>query len=225
MPIGLELPTWLNPLFLATALAAALVIVLTRGSLFQLTRLKVDCVWIFFLGFGIQTVATTANFPKDQIDTIGFGLLMTSYALILTFCLLNLSVRGFGVIAIGIAMNTMVIGLNRGMPAIPVGADAHGNRIEKSFAPTVKHRQERRDDLLEVLDDHIVLPKPFNVVVSFGDLVMAVGICELSYYASRRRYTRRGPVTHESGSSTPRPRSTRSSAPSTRPSYTYPGPV
>jgi hypothetical protein len=104
------------------------------------------------------------------------------------------------------------------MPAIPVGADAHGNRIEKSFAPTVKHRQERHDDLLKVLDDHILLPRPFDTVVSFGDLVMATGICELSYYASRRRYTRRGLVTQASGSSTPHWRSTRSSAPSTRPS-------
>jgi Family of unknown function (DUF5317) len=205
-------------LLLATLLPATIIIVVTRGSLFQLTRLKVDCIWLLGSGLVIQIALEIVTFPKAQIDTVGFGLLMASYVLILTFCLLNFSVKGFGVIAIGIAMNTLVIGLNRSMPTIPVGSDAHGNRIEKPIELTVKHRQERRGDLLKVLDDRIVLPRPFDTVVSFGDLVMAAGICELSYYASRRRYTRRGLVTQESGSSTPRRRSTRSSAPSTRPS-------
>ena len=205
-------------LLLATLLPVVLIMLITRGSLFQLTRLHVDCAWLLGAGLVLQIGLEAVTLPRNQIDTVGFGLLMASYVLILSFCFLNLSIRGFGVIAIGIAMNTLVIGLNRGMPAIPVGTDAHGNRIERSFAPTVKHRQERRGDLLKVLDDHIVLPRPFDTVVSFGDLVMVAGICELSYFASRRRYTRRGLVTQASESSTPRRRSTRSSAPSTRPS-------
>jgi hypothetical protein len=82
----------------------------------------------------------------------------------------------------------------------------------------VKHRPERSDDVLKVLDDRIVFPKPLDTLVSFGDLVMAAGICELAYFSSRRRYTRDGPVTQASEMATPRRRNARSSAPSTRPS-------
>jgi len=90
------------------------------------------------------------------------------------------------VIAIGIALNTLVIGLNQGMPSKPVGDDARGNRVYSPVVQTIKHRQEQKSDLLRVLDDRILFPKPFDELVSFGDLVIAVGICELTYYASRR---------------------------------------
>jgi hypothetical protein len=197
---------------------AVLVVVFTFGSLFQLTRLKVQSFWLFAGGLGIQIALEFVDLPAHQIDTVGFGLLMTSYVLLLTFCLVNLTTRGFGVIAAGIAMNTLVIGLNRGMPTISVAEDAHGAPIEH----TVKHRPERSGDLLTVLDDRILspkLPKPFGRgLVSFGDLVMGVGICELAYFSSRRRYTRDGLVTQESEMATPRRRKARSSAPSTRPS-------
>jgi hypothetical protein len=193
-------------------------IALTFGSLFQLTRLKVESSWLLAAGLALQAALEIIDFPGHLIDTLGFGLLMVSYVLILTFCLLNLTTRGFGVIAIGIALNVVVIGLNRGMPTIPIATDTAGNRVRRPIEHTVKHRPEQGSDLLKILDDRIVLPAPFDTVVSFGDLVMVAGICELAYYASRRRYTRRGAVTHESEINTPRRRRTRSSAPSTRPS-------
>jgi hypothetical protein len=114
---------------------------------------------------------------------------MVSYVLILAFCVTNLSTRGFGVIAIGIAMNALVIGLNQGMPTKPIGSDAQGNRIFKPVQQTVKHQQQRDDDLLGFLGDRILFPKPLNELVSFGDLVLAVGLCELVYYGSRTRKT------------------------------------
>jgi hypothetical protein len=196
---------------------AAVVVIVTVGSFAELARLSVAGGWLLAAGLGIQVVLEIVDLPKDQIDSLGYGALMLSYALLLAFCLANVRTLGFGVIAIGIALNTLVIGLNQGMPTIPIGNDLHGNRIQKPVEISVKHKPERHHDLLRFLDDRIVLPKPFDTVVSFGDLIIAVGICELAYVASRRRRRRPRSGVQDSANR-PRRVSTRSSAPSTRPS-------
>lgn len=172
---------------LGTALAAAGVVVATRGSFTQLLSLRVRAFWLLGLGLALQAGIEFVDFPKSEIETVGYGILMASYASILAFCIANVSSTGFGVIAIGIAMNALVIGLNQGMPTKPIGNDAHGNRIYKPVVETVKHRQTTDDDLLPILGDRIVLPKPADSVISFGDLVISVGICELAYFESRSK--------------------------------------
>src|ERR1039457_4598214 len=116
-------------LLLVTLMAAVLVVVLTHGRLSQLSRLRVSAIWLLVAGLAIQGALEYINFPRNQIETVGYGLLMVSYVLILAFCVTNLSTRGFGVIAIGIAMNALVIGLNQGMATKPIGSDAQGNRV------------------------------------------------------------------------------------------------
>ena len=203
---------WLPILTIASAV---IVVAITFGSFSQLSKVPIAAGWLLAAGLGLQVALEIVEVPKDQIETVGYGLLMVSYALLLAFCFANLRVMGFGVIAVGIAMNTLVIGLNRGMPTIDIGNDENGRRIQKPVPVSVKHRPERPDDLLRFLDDRILLPEPFDAVVSFGDLVVAVGVCEFAYVASRRRRSRRP---HAEGSSTPRRARTRSRAPSTRPS-------
>jgi hypothetical protein len=211
-------------LLVLTVAAALLIVVLTRGDLRQLGRLRIAGVWVLFVGLAIQIALEFVDFTGDQIETTGYGILMVSYAFILAFCIANISIRGFGVITIGVALNALVIGLNQGMPTIAIGNDADGNRVEKPVEQTVKHRQETDDDLLGFLGDKILFPEPFDTVVSFGDLIMAVGICELAYFGTRRRRRRgsrarppaRGAQTR--AANTPRRSSTRSSAPTTRPS-------
>ncbi|MBM3671063.1 MAG: hypothetical protein FJW86_02575 [Actinobacteria bacterium] len=204
-------------LLVLTVAAATLVVLLTFGSFSELSRLSVTRGWLLALGLAIQMLFEFVELPDDQIETLGYGLLMVSFALILAFCFSNLRTPGFGVIAVGVAMNALVIGLNQGMPTIDIGNDSQGNRVKKPVPVTVKHRPERPNDLLRFLDDRILLPEPFDAVISFGDLVVSVGICELAYVASRRRQRRTSGV-QSSGVSKPRRVSTRSSAPSTRPS-------
>jgi hypothetical protein len=207
-------------LLVLTIGAACLVVIVTAGSFAELGRMTVTAGWMLAVGLGLQVLLEIISFPADQLDTIGYGLLMLSYVFVLAFCLTNVTTRGFGVIAVGIALNTLVIGLNQGMPTVPIGNDAHGNRVRKPVVQSIKHRQERSSDLLQFLDDQIVMPKPFDTVVSFGDLVISVGICELAYSASRRKRRRRGSASSVQRSATRSPRRsrTRSSAPSTRPS-------
>lgn len=174
-------------LLLVTILGAGLVVFSTRGSWRTLTHLRVSAAWLLATGLAIQIALEYVDFPKAQIETVGYAFLMVSYGFILAFCLVNSSTKGFAVIAIGIALNALVIGLNRGMPTRPIGTDAHGNRIHKPVVQTVKHRQERDDDLLGFLGDRILFPRPLDTLVSIGDLVIAVGICELAFFGSRRR--------------------------------------
>jgi hypothetical protein len=177
-----------------TVVVAALVVLVTFGSFGQLAKIEVKSVWLLLAGLAVQIGVTFAGIPKHLYDSVGFGLIMFSYVLILTFCFVNIGIRGMGLIAIGVSMNALVIGLNQGMPTRdqPV-TTASGRHIRKPIEPDVKHRAERSSDLLPFLSDIIWLPAPFqDEAVSFGDLILAVGICELAYYASRRRHSRGG---------------------------------
>ena len=176
-------------LLLVTVVGGVLVVILTRGSFSELAQLRVTAAWLLGAGLVIQIALEYIDFPRNEIETIGYALLMASYGLILAFCLANFSTRGFGVIAVGVAMNALVIGLNQGMPTRPIGNDSSGNRVRKPVEQTVKHRQERSDDLLGFLGDKILFPRPLDTLVSFGDLVIAAGIFQLLYYGSRRRTT------------------------------------
>jgi hypothetical protein len=130
---------------------------------------------------------------------VGFGIVMFSYVLILAFCFMNIGIRGIGVITIGVAMNALVIGLNQGMPTRDQSiTTASGRHIRKPIEADVKHRPERSSDLLPFLSDIIWVNSPFDhEALSFGDLIIAVGICEFAYFASRRRYTRGTGLTPE----------------------------
>ncbi|HZP31584.1 MAG TPA: DUF5317 domain-containing protein [Acidimicrobiia bacterium] len=190
-----------------TVVVAALVVLVTFGSFGQLAKIEVKAVWLLLGGLAVQIAVTFAGIPKHLYDSLGFGLIMGSYVLILAFCLVNIGIRGIGLITIGVAMNALVIGLNQGMPTRdqPV-TTASGRHIRKPIEADVKHRPERSSDLLPFLGDIIWLPAPFDdEAISFGDLILAVGICELAYYASRRRYTRGAPEPAAESGSEPAP--------------------
>lgn len=181
-PGSVRLGVWL---LLGTVVIAALVVVATGGSFSQLTSIHLRGFWLLALGLALQAGLEVVEFPKGEIETVGYGILMSSYACLLAFSIANSPRKGFGVIAVGIAMNALVIGLNQGMPTRPIGSDARGNRVYKPVVQTVKHRQTSDDDIFQVLGDRILLPKPANSLISFGDLVISIGICELAYFGSR----------------------------------------
>jgi hypothetical protein len=179
-------------LLLLTFGAAALVVVVTRGSWRRLVHLPIQGSLLFITGLLIQGTLEYVEFTPNAIETAGYGVLMLSYVFLLAFCLVNLPLRGMGVIAIGIVLNTIVIGLNLGMPARAVRIE-NGRRVAKPIEQTVKHRPASPDDLLGFLGDKILLPSPFDTLISVGDIVILVGVCELAYFGShqRRRRARR----------------------------------
>jgi hypothetical protein len=108
-------------------------------------------------------------------------LLVASYVLVLAFCARNLVLRGMSIVLIGIACNALVIVLNQGMPVkIPPEW-----RNQTWTQATVKHHPQQPDEQLLVLSDIIVVQHPYDVVISYGDLIVAVGLCDVAYNASR----------------------------------------
>ena len=176
----------------AIAIVVALLIVpLTGGRLRQLGRIHLRRVWLLFAGLGLQILLEVINLPKARYDDVGLAILLASYVLIIGFGLSNLLLTGMGVITVGIAMNAFVIALNQGMPyRAPEGVKAE---------TTVKHRPEKSDDVLPQLGDYIPLGSPVDASISFGDLVIAVGLVDLCFRATRRprRSRSRGPASED----------------------------
>jgi hypothetical protein len=174
-------------LFYVGAIAVvALVVVLTRGSFRRLGRIELRHVWLLLVALAIQVVLEVVTFAPDQIDTIGFGLLMLSYGLIFVFCLFNLRTSGFIVIAVGVALNALVIGLNQGMPTKDNVVERHGKTVHVPIETSVKHKPSTVDDVLPFLGDQITFPGMPNDQFSVGDIVIFLGVIDVCFEASRR---------------------------------------
>ena len=167
---------------------ALLIPLVTRGSYARLLAVKWHWAGLLFAGLAIQILLEYYTLPREHWHDWGYGLLVASYVLILGFCFRNLVLRGMGVVIIGIACNALVIVANQGMPVkIPPEW-----RNETWAQPTVKHHIQQPDDKLRFLSDIIVLKEPFDAVLSFGDIILAVGLCDLAFWGSRRPKSRAG---------------------------------
>jgi hypothetical protein len=167
--------------FLALGIAL-LVPLVTNGSY----RRLLDKPWrsggFLVAGLGIQLALDLLPFPKARWHDVGYLLLVLSYVFLLCFCGRNVVMRGMSVVLVGVALNALAITVNQGMP-VKVPPDwQRDHRIEDS----IKHHPRDDGDHLLVITDVIVLRDPFNTVLSFGDLILAVGLCDVTYQASRR---------------------------------------
>jgi hypothetical protein len=164
--------------YVVAIVVALLIVPLTGGQLRRLGRIELRRVWLLFAGLGLQILLELIDLPRARYDDLGLAILLASYVLIIGFGLSNLLLTGMGVITVGIAMNAFVIALNQGMPyRVPEGTKTE---------TTVKHRPEQPDDVLPGLGDSIAFGDPVNESISFGDLVIAVGLVDLTFRASRR---------------------------------------
>jgi hypothetical protein len=171
-------------------LAALLVPLVTHGSYKRLIATEIHWGWLLAAGLAIQLVLEYASPPRRYWHSIGFGLLVASYVLVLAFCARNLVLRGMSIVLIGIACNALVIVLNQGMPVKypPEWRDKTWTQA------TVKHHSQQPDEQLLILSDIIVIKHPFDTVLSYGDLILAVGLCDVAFNASRDPQRRRKKV-------------------------------
>jgi hypothetical protein len=184
--------------FVMTIALAIIVVVATKGSFERLSRLHFRMLWLLFLGLAIQIVLEVVEFREDRIEDVGFAILLLSYAAILAFCLVNHAVRGMTIIAVGVALNVLVIALNQGMPTKDGVRERDGRDVHVPIEQTVKHRPLEDDDLLSFLGDVITVPGLPNQQFSIGDIVMGLGIVDLCFEGSRvprrRKYATAGDV-------------------------------
>ena len=163
-------------------LVAALVPVLTGGSYRRLA----DAPWrwggLLALGLGLQLLLDTGVIPRSSWHNVGFGILVASYVILVGFCAGNVLVRGMAVVLIGVALNGFVVTIDQGMP---VRIPPDWQRGQNAISATVKHHPREPGDHLLVLTDIIVLRR-LNAIISFGDLIIAFGLVDATYWASRR---------------------------------------
>jgi cytochrome c biogenesis factor len=171
--------------FVATIVLAIVVVVATKGSFERLGQLHFRMLWLLFVGLAIQIVLEVVDFPKDRIEDVGFAILLVSYAGILGFCFTNRAVRGMSIIAIGVALNVLVIALNQGMPTKDDVRERNGHEVHVPIEQTVKHRPLDDETKLEFLSDVITFPGFPETRFSIGDIVIALGIIDTCYEGSR----------------------------------------
>lgn len=142
------------------------------------------------LAAGIVTQVAAGRVGGPEATT---PLVLLSYGLLLGFGFMNLHLVGMGVVMVGMASNAMVIGLNDGMPIRPSAVVAAGlaspDEVQRMRAD-VKRRPEQPSDRLVVLSDIVPVP-PLREVVSFGDLVIGVGVADVVVHLMRPRNRRR----------------------------------
>ncbi len=165
---------------------ALAIVVVTRGSFERLGRLRLAWLWLLYLALAIQIALEFVPFPEDRIEDLGFGILMASYVLIMAFVLRNRRVQGLAIVGVGIFLNIVVIALNQGMPTMDVPEQRGSREVVVPINWTVKHRPESPDDLLPFLGDHLAFPINRTQPFSIGDVVIALGIVDICFEASRR---------------------------------------
>ncbi len=122
-------------------------------------------------------------------STPGFVLLLSSYLALLTFAVANVSLTGMWLVALGVGLNLVAIGVNGGMPVRPSALVAAGVAEAEEVHDLDlrgKRHLERPSDRLVAISD-IIPVRPLAEVLSFGDIVMNVGLADVIVHLMRPR--------------------------------------
>ncbi len=171
-------------MLIAFAIVSGIVVGLVSGGrLANLTHPSVRATQLVVAGVALQLLS-------EIIDAAAVPLILASYGLLLVFTAANVHHVGMLVVLTGLACNFVVIAANGGMPVRPAAIVAAGGVAAHEVQDLEfdnKHHLERPDDRLTPLADIFPVPVPrFRQVVSFGDLVMAVGIADVIVHWLRR---------------------------------------
>jgi hypothetical protein len=170
--------------FVTVALALGVALV-TGGSLRSIAATELKHPGILTAAVGLQLALEVLHPTSGTAGHLASALLVVSYVFLLLFCVANLRLRGLAVVAVGIALNGAVITLNSGMPI---------RAPEAAVEATTKHHAERPSDKLTFLGDIILVPA-LRQSLSFGDLIMLVGLVDVLFHSSRKPSVRRRAAT------------------------------
>lgn len=156
---------------------------LRRGRLVHVGHVRVRAKTLLLLGVVIPALAD--RFTRDvAVPLVVFGL-----ACLFAFALRNVRLVGMSVMAIGILGNLLATFLNDGLPvgrhalvAAGLASPAEVDRVELSGA----RRLEEPTHRLRFLGDIVPLPET-GQVLSFGDLVILVGLADITANLTLRR--------------------------------------
>lgn len=165
----------LMPLALIAGLAAGLI---TRGRLSNLGDRTFSLWPALLLGALVQLVGQT-GVAGDR----SYALVAASFSLLALFAAANLRYAGMGVVLVGLLMNVATIAVNRGMPvsraAIVASGIVEGGTDVGQIDLKAKRHLMTGEDTLYWLSDIVPVRLLGGQVLSFGDLVMSVGVVDL----------------------------------------------
>jgi len=168
---------------LLIAVAAGFVLALLVGGRFGNLKGRSLRAWFLLpLGLALQLAAI-----GSAGSTWPFVLVLLSFACLFAFAVANLGVTGFWMIALGLFLNAFALGLNHGMPIGRKALVHTGNNA--SVYPALHHVQRSSDKLL-ILGD-VVPISPIGEIVTFGDLILAVGLVDVIVHLMRPAKRRR----------------------------------
>jgi hypothetical protein len=146
---------------------------LAGGRLGALAEIRFRHGWAILIAVAAQVLITTI--APDGSTRLRAGLHLGTYAIATIFVVANRHLPGLWLIALGAALNLLVIGINGGvMPADPAA-------LERAGLPVVSGEFENstalEDPKLAILGDVFAVPEPlpFANVFSIGDVVLLLG--------------------------------------------------
>jgi hypothetical protein len=196
-------------LLILGAVAVGILVGLALGGRFQkLSETHFRWWGLALLGLALQVVPVPSS--QGRLDEWVTGaMLVLSYLCLLAFLGLNIRHPGFPVVAVGIALNALVIALNGGMPVSDhamrqaYGSDyQHIRRVLIEEGPPKHHLADADHDVLLPLTDVIPVGPPVKNVFSAGDMVSLVGIVWVLAAATKGRGGKRRPRTLTLGPAT-----------------------
>jgi hypothetical protein len=187
-PEGGSIPGPRYPVILLVAVfagvSAGLLLARWKRVSWSLPQLRVP--WLVIIAFLPQFFAfylpVTSRLIPDGWASVG---LVSSQVLLLVFCLLNRRVSGVWLLALGLGLNTLVIGMNRGF--MPISPQTAGRLVPETILQAIPLGTRfgyGKDILLSPantqlawLSDRFLPPKGFSYQVAFslGDIVIACG--------------------------------------------------
>ena len=124
---------------------------------------------------------------SERVGAGGLVLLIASYVLLLAFSAANALRVGMWMVALGIGLNLLTIAVNGGMPVRPAALVAAGVAEPDevgSLRIAGKRHLERPSDRLMIISD-VIPARPLREVLSFGDVIMAVGLADVLLHLLR----------------------------------------
>ena len=185
--------------FTLMAVAAGILIgALTGGRLRHLGDRTFRLLPLLVAGVALQALGV-----RIESDA-GLVVVLISYLLLLAFAVANAAVVGMWLVALGVTLNLLVIGVNDGMPVRPSALVAAGiarpGDVDDLDLGGKRHL-ERPSDRLTFLADIFPVP-PFAEVLSFGDIALDVGMANVIVRLmrpARSRHAARSPRPSHTG--------------------------
>ena len=169
-------------LILLTVAGATLLGLALGGSLRGFPAVTIRWWWLAIAGLALQLIPL-----RGDAATVA---LLVSFLGMLAFAAVNLSAPGFVLILVGLALNALVIGANRGMPVTRQALVASGQSATLRDLVAdggAKHHLADDGTVLEPLADTIAIPPPIAQAISVGDICVQIGAAWFVIGAMPRR--------------------------------------